>query len=505
MTHSAGTRRVPPLPVWVKAGYGIGQLAEGAKNAAFAALLFFYYTAVLGLAPEKAGFALLIALLFDAITDPLAGYLSDNLRSRFGRRHPFMIAAALPLGVCFYLLFSPPELSENGLYLWLIVFSILTRGAMTLYHVPHLSLGAELSEDIYERSSVVAYRYFSSYVGALCVYGLGFGVYFVSTPEFEDGKFNLAAYGPFALTIASIMVVTILISAVATLGRIPYLPAPTAVMQREQRWYLIPVRLLGEIVAALRNRSFRWLFLGVLIIFTMVGVDGALSLHMNTYFWALDAGQNLLFFLAMPVGVLIGTGFSRTLNERFDKKACIVLGTGGWVVCQILPVVLRLIGWFPENETEALTLTLTGFRFLQGLLVAQSLVSFNALIPDIVDEHELQTGKRQEGIFFAAISFSAKATHGFGTFFAGIALSLIAWPEVAGEASKAVVSATNIRDLGLVFGPAVALFAVLALLCILRMNMNRDRHRDVVAALAERRQQDQLSATVHNGTRPASA
>ena len=156
-----------------KFAYGIGQLAEGLKNSALSTFVLFYYNQVLGLSGTLAGTAILIALLFDAVSDPLAGSLSDNWRSRWGRRHPFMYASALPLGIAFFFLFSPPEgLSEFSLFLWLTVTVVLTRGAMTLYHVPHIALGAELSEDYDERTQIVSYRYFLGFAGYLVAYYL---------------------------------------------------------------------------------------------------------------------------------------------------------------------------------------------------------------------------------------------------------------------------------------------------------------------------------------------
>ena len=110
-----------------------------------------------------AGIAVGIALVFDAITDPLAGSISDRFKSRFGRRHPFIYASVVPLAVGFYLLFAPPEgLGQWGLFAWLLGFAVMTRASMTLFHVPHLSLGAELSEDYTERTTVVGFRYFFS-------------------------------------------------------------------------------------------------------------------------------------------------------------------------------------------------------------------------------------------------------------------------------------------------------------------------------------------------------
>ena len=126
----------------LKFAFGAGQFAEGLKNGAFAMFLLFYYNQVLGLPGSMAGLAVGTAVLVDAVTDPLAGSISDHWHSRFGRRHPFMLASALPLGITFFFLFNPPELGEWGLVIWLVVFTNLCRTAMTIYHVPHLALGA---------------------------------------------------------------------------------------------------------------------------------------------------------------------------------------------------------------------------------------------------------------------------------------------------------------------------------------------------------------------------
>jgi len=108
------------VPLGIKLAYATGRAAESIKVRAFDTFLFFYYVQVLGLSGSRSGLALGIAMVFDAITDPVAGWISDGWRSRWGRRHPFMLAAPIPLAVCFYLLFIPPaDLSQWQLFAWL--------------------------------------------------------------------------------------------------------------------------------------------------------------------------------------------------------------------------------------------------------------------------------------------------------------------------------------------------------------------------------------------------
>ena len=108
----------------LKLGYGIGQTSSGVKNAVFSIFLFFYFNQVLGLSGSLAGMASLLALIVDAITDPMVGQLSDRCKSRWGRRHPFMLAGAIPFGFFFYLLFVPPAgLDQYGLFAWMLGFA----------------------------------------------------------------------------------------------------------------------------------------------------------------------------------------------------------------------------------------------------------------------------------------------------------------------------------------------------------------------------------------------
>ena len=187
----------------LKFWYGLGQLAEGVKNTAFSFFLVFYFNQVLGLSGTLAGTAIFIALVFDAVSDPVAGSLSDRLRSRWGRRHPFMYASAAPLAVTFCLLFNPPPgLGQWGLFGWLLCFAILVRASMTLYHVPHLALGAELTDDYSERTTVVAFRSFFSMIGAFATPVVGMGLFLRSTEQFENGQLNPAGYESLAIFFA---------------------------------------------------------------------------------------------------------------------------------------------------------------------------------------------------------------------------------------------------------------------------------------------------------------
>jgi len=478
--HGHAGRRIR---VGTKLAFGVGQLAEGVKNYGLSTFLLLYYNQVLGLSGSLTGLAIFVALLFDAVSDPVAGSVSDGWHSRWGRRHPFMYASALPLALGFSLLFAPPAgLGETGLFVWLTAFLVVTRGAMTLYHVPHLALGAELTDDYEERTSIVSWRTVFGVLGQIVMVVVAFTFYFVDT-DGRQGTLVASAYPPFALTCGFIMAGTILWSALGTHDQIPYLKRVEVAPAGRTVWGVL-VGVFRDLAEAIGNASFRWLFAGVLIVFVMVGVQSALNLYMGNYFWELSSEELRWLTLAAPVGFLLGAPFTRRLNRRFDKKASLVIGTAWYAVFQLSPPVLRLLGVFPGNDHPALVPLLVGMSVVGGFGVVQAIVSAGSMMADIADEHELKTHRRQEGIFFGALAFSGKGASGLGNLVGGVGIDLIAFPEnaVPGEVPRA----TLVR-LGLLYGPVVMGFAAAAVWCYGHYALTRGRHQEILATLRARR------------------
>ena len=154
----------------LKLAYASGTITFACKDVVFINFILLYYRQVLGVSGSLTGLALLIAMISDAITDPLMGSFSDRFKSKWGRRHPFMVISAVPLALTFVGLLCPPALSEFQLFIWLMAFAIALRTALTVFFIPYLALGAELSEDYLERSSVTTYRTVTGWIVALILY-----------------------------------------------------------------------------------------------------------------------------------------------------------------------------------------------------------------------------------------------------------------------------------------------------------------------------------------------
>lgn len=461
-----------------KLAYGVGQAAEGIKAAAFTIFLLFYFNNVLGLGPVLTGAALMIALVFDAITDPLVGSWSDSLRHKWGRRHPLMYLSALPLAISFALVFNPPSgLGQVGLFLWLTGFSIATRAAMSLYFVPHLALGAELSNDYHERTSIVAFRTFFAYFGGGVLIFVAFVVFFQPTDLYKNGQLNPAGYPGFGVLFGGLMAVSVLLSAWGTHHCIPDLPKPAD----SQRFSLRGV--WANTFSALGNKQFRMFFIGIVIYFVARGIEHVLLLHMGTYFWKLPTAQIKYIPLLALSGVLIGAPLWSVLGRRIEKKPMFLLGI---IVFSVIVAGLpgaKMIGAYPGQDSPMYLGLLLGLSFVGGLAGAAALVAAGSMLADITDVHELQTGTRQEGIFFGVLAFAGKAASGLGSQLAGLGLK---WADFPSKAEPGTVPESKVMMLGLVYGPGVLIVSFIAIAFLWRFDLDKQAHAKVRAELDRR-------------------
>ena len=462
---------------WIgRLSFGLGSYAEGIKSGAFSYFLLFFYNQALGLSGSLSGVALAIALVADAITDPLVGSLSDRHRSRWGRRHPFMYGSAIPFALVFVLLFSPPEgLGQTGLFLWLLVFSVATRTALTFYSVPHMTLGAELTPDYDERTTLSAVRAFLLISGSVSAILGGYALFFG-----EGGQLEADRYPPFAMTAAVAMAVTIVASGVGTHRFIPRLPkAP----QSGERFGL--ARLGREIQEALGVRPFRFVLAAMIANAAVMGLLATLATYILTFFWRLEG---LTLGAQLSVGMLggaVGAVIASPIVSRLgSKRNAMILGMVWFAVWTSSMVNARLLGVAPEDGAPMLLPLLMGVSLVGGLGMGLLTVVGSAMVADVTDEHERLHGTRQEGIYYSAISFVGKLTSGLGTVLAGIAIDAVGLDP---QADPAQVPAAVVDGLGIVYGPCVLALMLVPIALIWGYDIDRRRHEQIRAELAARR------------------
>ena len=214
------------LPLSVKAAYGFGSVAYGVKNNGFDYFLLLFYSQVIGLDARLVGIAITTALVFDAVSDPIIGYWSDNVRSKFGRRHPFMYVSALPVALSYFFLWNPPvEWSDSAIFWYLLVLAVFIRTFITLYETPSAALTPELSEEYTERSTLLSFRYYFGWTGGNAMTVMMFFFIFpaLATATIPDGRFNRVSYEILGITGSVLIFISIMVSSLGTHSQIPFL------------------------------------------------------------------------------------------------------------------------------------------------------------------------------------------------------------------------------------------------------------------------------------------
>ena len=458
------------IPLRTKTLFGLGAAAESVCLYSFSFLVMLYYNQVLGLPATLAGLGPTIALIVDAITDPVVGSWSDRLRNKkWGRRHPFMLTAPIPVALSLYMIFSPPMgLSTTELFLWLICFSVLLHLFMTLFFVPHLAFGGEMSKDYHERSTIMSYNNFGSYSGADSAHWFGLTFFFYATAEQANGLLKLEAYQDFGLVAAIIVAVCLYISAWFTRDRIPTLSQPA---EAAEPFSL--TSLLVDLKQALQNSNYMYLLLGLLLLSITLGMRAAFNNYMNLYYWELASDQIRWFILGSIGGYISGFLLTTKIHKRFDKRASIVIATLGYGIFEALPVCLRMLGVFPENGSDELFPSILVFHAIGSASLSVLNISVMSALADIADENAVKFGVRQEGILYAARAFFSKADRAIGTLIAGIVLDLISFPA---KAIPGQVDANVIMWLGIMDSPATVIPALFAALLYAGYSINHDKH-----------------------------
>lgn len=453
--------------------YGFGAVAYGVKDNGFGTFLLLFYNQVLGLPAATVGLVIMIALIVDAFVDPAIGFFSDRTRSRWGRRHPWMYSAALPIAVGWLLIWNPPAMSQPMTLVWLFVAAVLVRSAVSAYEVPSVALTSELTADYDERTRIMAYRYLFGWIGGL---GMLLAVYTVFLPTdaaHTKGLLERSGYVTMAWAGAIAMFVAILVSALGTHHEIARLPKSP-----ENGTLGASFRELG---ATVRNRGFAVLMAAGLLLYTNQGISFALSNYLYTHVWRFEKGAFILLAFTLLAGVFVAFLAAPRIARRIGKPAA----AASFMICSVclhtLPYWLRLAGVFPEPGDPRMLPALFSIFTLNTACSVSAMMLGASMMADVVEDSEAKTGRRSEGVFFAGSFFIQKCTSGVGIFLAGIILWLAAFPEGATPGS---VPDATVDRLTIVFLAVYTVLGGAGAFLFTRFPFGRAEHDARLAVLA---------------------
>ncbi|NCX42290.1 MAG: MFS transporter [Proteobacteria bacterium] len=427
--------------------YSVGAVANGIKTDMFTFFLLFFYSRVIGLDPLLASLAIGAALIVDSITDPLMGTISDRTNTKLGRRHPYMLVSFIPVSIFYILLFTPKpdwDITQNQLFWWMFVCASFTRIGMTLFEVPHRSFGAEITKDYVERTKLFSWREMFAWVAGISNAFLAYNIFFRSTPEYPYGQLNPESYFPLALTGAIFMVVSLLYSSITTTNKIENLSKWTEAVTLKQ--------IIKELKIAISNKSDFW------------GLKGSqIGIFLYIYFGA----AFLAFYITPKFVAIIG------------KRNFVLLCVLGVALSAPIAFISYNLGLTPEKGTTTLVLFLcVPLIFISTLSIAGNMAR-DAMIGDIADEVDLQSGKRQEGVLYSAVSFVQKVNTAIGSLTGGLTLWVL---NITAE-TPTYDQAYSLFFVQGVIGP---ILLIIPILFFYFYSLDKKRHSEILRQLKER-------------------
>jgi GPH family glycoside/pentoside/hexuronide:cation symporter len=460
-----------------KVVYGTGDWSISSFNTLRQIFYAIFLTDVVGLEPRLASFAAALGVVWDAVNDPLVGVLSDRVRTRWGRRRPFLLLFSIPFGLAFLLLWwAPPWESQWALAVTVMLAYMLTDTLQTLVSVPFYALTPEIAPEYDQRTSLATYRMFFNLLASLATA--------VAAPMIVDAalKAGLSQQQGYLVVAA----------AFGGLAVVPFLLIFAVVREmpgsrdggQEQVSFFETAR------AAWSNVPFRFaagLYLLNWITFDLV----ALMLPFYLVYWVAQGdllasvnlfGQELALESAV-LGMLLIVAvavlpFWNWMSGRVGKKMAYIVGMAFWAGVQLV------ILFIPAGRV-GLVLVLA---MLAGIGVSTAHVLPDAIFPDVVDWDELRTRRRHEGAYYGLKNLTRKLTGALAIFFALQALGWFGYqapPEGATQFSQSAVTLTAIR---VVTGPAGALLLIGAIAVAWFYPLTRERHTRIRRLLARRRE-----------------
>ena len=446
-----------------KISFGLGGGVNAVKTDFFVWYLGAYYLTVLGLSPILTGFALLLALFVDALSDPLIGTLSDRIRSKFGRRHILMAFSLFPISLSYFMLFLPnPDWSENHLFLWLSFFTILTRFSVTLFDIPHRALAAEIPETYEDKANIMSLR---EGFQSLIALSHSFIILPFINLDADENWINVGIIG------AIIMFIFGLISIVGTKGLIPKLYK----WPGEQRNNNSLKEIQKQITFVYKNKTIILFLIGSVTIQLAWGLANSLTFLTQTQFWGLTTLQIQEFIKIYFLSTIVSWFLLPKLVKRFEKKTILIFSLLVIGIFQAAPFVLYKIGLMPEFGASSLVYFLSVFIFITGTFSIMSLMARESMVPDMIDQVQQESKLRQDGTISALTSFCAKCMTGLGQFFSMFVLWLISYPQGS-------VEATYIQRemLALFQGPMIMLLFIIPIAIFSGYKIDRKKHIEIL-------------------------
>ncbi|MBN2558463.1 MAG: MFS transporter [Clostridia bacterium] len=449
-------RAIRKYPAWRKWFFGAGDTAGTLSHTIIAFFFLIYLTDVIGLRPALAGTVVLVGKIWDAVTDPLVGHISDNTRSRLGRRRIFLALFSLPLGVSFFFLWAlPAGTSETTVFLLAVLAYMVHMTFITLIMVPYQAILPEMVDDYDQRTSFTAYRMLFSILGGLLA---------VAVPDIIIGGYTDKHTGFLVMAV----VFAILIGIAPLFPFLGCYESKTEVKKTPFPGFAAYLRPI------FKNIPFR---LAVLIyFFTWSGI--ALVEAMFMYFFTYWLRREDLFLIIVALLFILAAAFLPVwvrLSEKLEKRTAYIIG-----ICELALALAAVIFITPKTPVWVIFALVVFLSF--GVSAAH--VMPHTLIPDCIDYGTMISRKKTEGVYYGLITFFHKMGVAVVIWISGLVLDFTGYinPEIYGKAEQPASALTAIR---IMQGPAPAVILLLGVMFIYIYPLTRNRQKAIVRRISK--------------------
>lgn len=446
-----------------KFGYGVGIFGPMLGWVAAMQYLLFFYTDILGLSPTQAGLIFMVGMIWDAISDPVIGVIADKTRTRWGRYRPYLLFGPVPFALSIALVFYPISAAPATVFWFALAAHLFFRTAYTIVYMPFTAMIASITSSYDSRTSLTAVKTLFAFTANLII---SIGLY--SLVLRFGGEDEGAGFFKAAMVIAVAAASTSWICFALTREPAESLAAPKVSKKSGNAG-----GVLTTLSNLARNKPFLLVFFGVAIFGGFYGAQISMTAYFAKY-WLGDAGLTRVLFTTQAVASILSIPIWFWIAKRFGKARAWVIGTSLAALGLILLFLVR-----PNDQ-----IAMSAFYSVTNIGATGFILIFYAMTADTVDWGEWQSGIRNEGIVFGAISFANKFGAGVVTGAVGAALSAVGF--IANETPSAA-TLNGMFFIGMLI-PAAAFLIAAALMAF--YPISRERHAEVIQEIEQARRDD---------------
>jgi GPH family glycoside/pentoside/hexuronide:cation symporter len=459
------------LPLSTKLAFGAGDLAPAIATIIISFFQLYFLITVAGMTPLAASLVRTLLTFWDAVNDPVVGWLTDRTRSRWGRRRPWILFGAVPFGIIFFLQWVVPPFDETGKFIYYLLVGVLFNTAFTAVNVPYTALTPELTLDYDERTSLNAFRFAFSIGGSLIV-----------------GVAHQIVVGNFASPQLGYLV------AGALWGVLCVPPLIWCFLGTRERYSSAdeePMGIVDQLRLTLSNRPylfvigiylFSWLaiqitssVLAFYVTYWIGSVPGQFPLQVFGLTFAKSEDLIPIMLLAVQGSALVFLFVWNAVSRRIGKKAVYMIGMIFWIAVQSVLFFVQ-----PQQVTLAVILAaLAGVGVATGYIVPWS------MMPDVIEYDELQTGKRREGVYYGLMVLLQKFGLAVGLFLVGVALQSSGFSESLAPGQQPESALASLRWM---IGPVPTVVLICGMVLTYFYPITKQKHAEILAQLEARKQ-----------------